>query len=67
MFIIVMRQHGALNCETKYFGPYADHDTAYDALSDGSIPSLYKLAELEARGIERANGHRFIAELESAQ
>jgi len=64
-YIIVMKQHGALNCETKFFGPYADHETAYDALTDGTVPSLLTLDQREARGIERDDGHRYIAELES--
>lgn len=71
MFIIVFKQHGALNIETQYFGPYADYMAAEDALTDGTVPLLYgqggrewPVDTDEYSATVADNGHRFIAKLE---
>jgi hypothetical protein len=67
MYIIVFKQHGALHCETQYFGPYADFDTAYDAMCECRIPPLYSLEQREELGIGRDDGYRFLQELSPAK
>ena len=75
--IVVFKQHGALNCETQHFGPFADYEDAMEALTDGRVPLLYGQGgrpwpnptpdsmgahERSERG---DNGFRYITELRS--
>lgn len=65
MFVIMFKQHGALNCEQEVFGPFADYMDAEDALSDGRVPLLYGQGKRAwpSDYDGRDNGHRFIQEL----
>jgi hypothetical protein len=68
MFVIVFKQHGALNCEQVIYGPFADYMDAEDALGNGSVPLLYGQGgrdwpEPGEDGELEENGHRFIEEL----
>lgn len=68
MFVIKMKQHGALNCEEVLYGPFPDYMAAEDALGDGSVPLLYGQGgrdwpEPSADGEPEADGHRCIVEL----
>lgn len=38
MYIVIYRRHNELNCETKHYGPFAEHWEAYDFLCD--LPGL---------------------------
>lgn len=62
MFVIIFKQHGALNCEQRIFGPFDSYLDAEDALSNGSVPTLHG-AEGHDSLCER-NGYRYIHELE---
>lgn len=65
MYVIVMRQHGDLNCEQVIYGPFVDYMDAEDALSDGRVPLLYGQGGRpwpEGEELER-NGHRYTQEL----
>ena len=65
MFIIIMKQHGDLNCEQKVYGPYADYMDAEDALGDGTVPLLYGQGGLAMpKHYVGLDGHRYIQELE---
>lgn len=61
--IVVMKQHGALNCEAKYYGPFPTFDEAYEAMCDGRIPSLFTSEFCEDCNLPR-DGYRFLQELE---
>lgn len=37
-YLVIYRPHNKFNFETKYFGPFDDHDTAYEYL--GSLPAI---------------------------
>lgn len=69
MFIIVFKQHGALNCETEYYGPFADYMDAEEALVDGRVPLLYGQGgrewpeDINSYADSYRSGHRFINEL----
>lgn len=73
MYIVVFKQHGALNCEQQYYGPFTDYMDAEDALSDGRVPLLYGQGGREwpederptcpGDGERQQNGHRFVTEL----
>lgn len=72
MFVVIFKQHGALNCEQQVFGPFADYLDAEDALSNGAIPCLYGQGgvawpDAVSNGDEPyvANGHRYIQPLEA--
>lgn len=65
MYVIVMRQHGDLNCEQVIYGPFADYMDAEDALGDGRVPCLYGQGDRawpEGEELER-NGHRYTQKL----
>jgi hypothetical protein len=70
MFVVILKQHGALNCERRIFGPFDNYLDAEEALTDGSIPLLYGQGGCEwepfGEQTERpeSNGHRYIHELE---
>ncbi len=55
MFIVIYRQHGQLNYETKYYGPYPSHDEAYEILY--TLPALGHAGDLDS-------GVKYIQELE---
>lgn len=76
MFVIVFKQHGTLNIETRYFGPYTDYTAAEDALCDGTVPLLYGQGGREwpankpdeySATMCGDSGYRFIAKLEQSQ
>lgn len=79
MFVVIFKQHGALNCEQQVFGPFADYLDAEDALSDGSIPLLYGQGGAPWPADDRppcpgdgpiqrpTNGHRYIQPLEACK
>ena len=57
-YIVIYREHNALNIDTKYYGPFTDHDEAYDKLCD--LPALGQYA---ADGISDEPGCKYITEL----
>jgi hypothetical protein len=70
MFVIIFKQHGALNCEQHVFGPFDLYTDAEDALCDGSVPLLYgqggrawPAGTGEGQALDH-DGHRYIQELE---
>jgi hypothetical protein len=71
-YIIVFKQHGALNCEQVFYGPFADYMAAENALSDGTVPCLYGqggrawpdgFRNREGELLRQDNGHRYVQEL----
>lgn len=71
MFVVIFKQHGALNCEQRIFGPFDNYLDAEEALTNGSTPLLYGQGACEwpseADEYNRAQdnpGHRYIHELE---
>lgn len=70
-YIIVFKQHGGLNCEQRFFGPFADYLDAEDALGDGRVPLLYGQGDcqwpddLTGDDVRERSGHRYITELEA--
>lgn len=38
MWVVIFRRHGELNCDTRYIGPFANFDAAYEHLC--SLPAL---------------------------
>jgi hypothetical protein len=66
-YIIIFKQHGALNCEQVFYGPYADYTAADLALCDGSVPCLYgQGGRPRPEGCMEQNGHRYIQPLTEA-
>lgn len=69
MFVIVFKQHGALNCEQRIIGPFQDYLDAEDALSDGRVPLLYGQGgqpfPMGWDPNQKKSGHRYIQPLES--
>ena len=41
--IVVYRKHGDLQCETKFYGPFSNHDEAYDFLC--TLPAVGAYAD----------------------
>jgi hypothetical protein len=65
MYVVVFKQHGALNCEQRLFGPYASYEDAVDALCNGDVPRLYGQGGRPWPSDERNdNGHRYVQALE---
>ena len=65
-WIIVFKQHGALNCEQQFFGPFAQYSDAEAALCDGRVPTLYGQGGRpwpKDIGDECSNGHRYVQQL----
>lgn len=50
MHIVIYREHGKLNCETAYVGPFADAETAYEFAC--SLPALGICPEGENPGVK---------------
>jgi hypothetical protein len=64
MFVVIFKQHGALNCEQEVYGPFDSYLDAEDACANCVVPPLYKAAQRDELGIEHDNGHRYIQELQ---
>jgi hypothetical protein len=71
MFVVIFKQHGALNSEQEVFGPFDCYVDAEDALVNSSVPLLYGQGgrkwpdhEMAAEAREGASdGYRYIQEL----
>jgi len=66
MYVVVFKQHGALNCEQRIFGLYTSYSAAEEALCNGDVPRLYGQGGRQWPDDHdgRDNGHRYIQPLE---
>lgn len=59
MFIIVYRPHGALHCETVYYGPFEEFADAYDHACTLPAVGVYIADDHELKN----EGVKFVQEL----